>query len=143
MTTSLNLELVHAIFADWERGDLSSVDWADPKIDFVFADGPEPGTHVGREAMQELFRGWLNSFANFRLLADRVIEIDSHRVLALTHAGGQGKTSGVNLTVAGSAFGHLFELRGGKVARLVVYFDRDHALAELGLTREIGHPPGS
>jgi hypothetical protein len=25
-------------------------------IEFVFADGPEPGLHVGREAMKDLFR---------------------------------------------------------------------------------------
>jgi ketosteroid isomerase-like protein len=128
-----NLDVVRSILANWERGDLSSVDWAERDIDFVFADGPEPGTHVGRAAMQELFRSWLNSFASFRLLADRVIEVDSHQVLALTHAGGHGKTSGVDLAEAGSAFAHLFELRDGKVARLVVYFNRHHALTELGL----------
>jgi hypothetical protein len=56
-----NLDIVRSILANWEQGDLSSVDWADRDIDFVFADGPEPDTHVGRAAMQELFRSWLNS----------------------------------------------------------------------------------
>jgi hypothetical protein len=62
-----NLDVVRSILANWERGDLSSMDWADRDIDFVFADGPEPGTHVGRAAMQELFRSWLNSFATISL----------------------------------------------------------------------------
>jgi hypothetical protein len=131
-----NLDRVRSIFADWERGDFGSMEWADPDIDFVFADGPEPGSHVGRAAMEELFGRWLNSFADFRLLSDRVIEVDEQRVLALTHVGGQGKTSGLNLALAGSAFAHLFELRRGNVVRLVVYFDRDRALTDLGLMPE-------
>jgi hypothetical protein len=88
------LSIVRAIFADWERGDLGSLRWADPEIDSVFAGGPEPGTHGGRAAMRALFGRWLNSLADFRLLADRVIEVDHERVLALTHVGGQGETSG-------------------------------------------------
>jgi hypothetical protein len=46
---------------------------------------------------------------------------------------GQGRTSGVDLARTGSKTAHLFELRDGRVRRLVVYFQRERALAELGL----------
>jgi ketosteroid isomerase-like protein len=129
-----NVDVVRSILAAWERGDLSSLGWADPEIEFVFADGPEPGSYIGRASMEELFRDWLNAFAEFRLLVDDVIELDDERVLALTYAGGHGRASGVDLALAQSKAAHLFELRDGKVVRLVVYFERGRALGDLGLS---------
>jgi ketosteroid isomerase-like protein len=137
---SANVELVRSIFAAWEQGDLGSVAWADPEIEFVFADGPEPGSYSGVASMQVVFRSWLNAFAGFRLWADDVIELDDERVLALTNAGGHGRTSGADLELARSNAAHLFQLRAGKVVRLAVYFERNHAFANLGVVRDADAP---
>ena len=42
-----NVEVARSIFAAWERGDYSSTEWAHPEIEYVIADGPEPGSGKG------------------------------------------------------------------------------------------------
>jgi hypothetical protein len=53
---SVNLDLVRSIYSAWERGDYSSAEWAHPEIDFVFADGPTPGTWIGWARAAEAWR---------------------------------------------------------------------------------------
>ena len=136
---SANVDLVRSILAAWEEGDLRSVGWVDPQIEFVFVDGPVPGTWRGVAGLAQAFRDFLSAWEGFRVIVDEVRELDDERVLALTHAGGRGRGSGVELADAQATAGrmaHLFHVRGAKVIKLVVYFDRAHALAELGLTQE-------
>src|SRR5690349_11261049 len=60
-TPSPNLELSERIYADWERGDFTATDWADPEIVFEFVDGPEPQRWTGIAGMREGWRGFLSS----------------------------------------------------------------------------------
>jgi ketosteroid isomerase-like protein len=65
--------------------------------------------------------------------AEAFRELDDERVLVLTHYGGRGKTSGLDLEQTWSKAATLFHLRGGKVTRLVGYNNREGAFADLGL----------
>ena len=51
---SENLDLVRSIFVAWERGDFGETDWADPEIEHVFADGPNPGSFQRDRALADL-----------------------------------------------------------------------------------------
>jgi ketosteroid isomerase-like protein len=143
---SANVDLVRSIYADWERGDFSSAEWADPEIEYVIADGPQPGRWTGLAGMAEGYRGVLSVWKDVRVEADEYRPLDDERMLVLDHRAGRGKTSGLEVGQIGSRAATLFHVRDGKVTRLVLYWDRDRALADLGLAREGDSPersPGS
>ena len=68
--------------------------------------------------------------------------IDDERVLVLHRYSGVGKTSGLQIGEIASKGADLFYLRDGRVTRLVLYWECDRALADLGISTEgdTGHP---
>jgi hypothetical protein len=131
---SANLDLVRSIRAAWERGDYSSSEWADPEIQFAIADGPAPGSWTGLVGMAEGLRGVLSAWEGMRAEGEDYRELDGERVLVLTRIFGRGigqlRSQGANL----------FHVYDEKVTRLVVYWDRERALADLGLAAEGDSP---
>jgi hypothetical protein len=96
--TSANVDLVGSICAAWERGDWSSVEWADPEIEFVVGgEGPAPGVWTGLAGMAERWREFLSAWHDVRLEIDEYRELDDERVLVLVRFKGHGKTSGLEL----------------------------------------------
>jgi hypothetical protein len=138
VSDSANVDLVRSIYAAWERGDFSRADWADPEIEFTLDDvGPFPGGNwKGLAGMAEGARSGIEIFVDHRIRAEEYRELDDRRVLVLDLRSGKGKHSGIEFggsTNPPAPGAHLFELDGGKVTRLVAYFYRDRALADLGL----------
>jgi ketosteroid isomerase-like protein len=136
--SSANLDLVRSIYAAWERGDYSSAEWAHPDIEWIVAEGPNPGSWTGPAGLAEGWRRFLSTWDNLRAEADEYREIDDERVLVLSHGSGRGKTSGIELRQLRTEGAALFHIRGGKVTRVVSYYDRENALADLGLTPDTG-----
>ena len=116
MTASSNLDLLRSIYAGWERGDFSSVEWAHPEIDCVFVGGPDPRGWRGHAGMAEGMRAWLSAWRDFRTEPSEYREPDHERVLVLTTSRARGKSSG--LEIERQAAANLFCLRDGKVVRL-------------------------
>jgi ketosteroid isomerase-like protein len=137
---SANLDLVRSIYAAWERGDFNSAEWAHPEIEFVGADGPEPGSWTGVAGMMEAWRGVLSAWEGLRAEAKEYRELDTERVLVLTRNTGRGKTSGLELGAMRTHGANVFHLRDGKVTKLVVYWDSERALADLCLAPDTGSP---
>ena len=131
---SSNLDLVRSVYAAWERDDYSSTDWADPGIEFVLADGPDPGTWRGIDAMTEGWRALLSAWQEYRFEVEEYRELDDERVLVLIRLRGRGKTSGLELEHVGGESANVVQIRHGKVVRLTLYFNRGRGLSDLGLT---------
>jgi ketosteroid isomerase-like protein len=132
---SANLDLVRAIYAAWERGDFSSTEWAHPEIEFAFSGGPEPGCWRGLAQMSDRFGEWLSAWKDFRAEPEQYLVVDSQRILVLVQNSGRGRTSGLELEQRSVA--NSFEIRHGNVTRLVIYWDRKRALADVGLPPDV------
>jgi ketosteroid isomerase-like protein len=127
-----NVEIVRAICQEWERGDFSRGDWADPDIEFFSAlRGLEEGTQNGREAMGSSWRRFLSAWQDIRVEAEEIIDTGS-QVLVVTHFGGRGRGSGIPAEALRGAA--LFSFRNGRVVRLALYSDRAAALEAVGLS---------
>jgi hypothetical protein len=131
---------VRSIYAAWGRGDWSSAEWAHPQIEYVLADGPTPGTWIGLAGMSEGWGEWLRAWAHLRCEADEYRVLDDERVLVLAHFAGRGRASGLEIGEISSpgagGCASLWHIRDGQVWRLVNYWERDGALADLGLAPE-------
>lgn len=138
---SANVDLVRSVYAAWERGDFRSVDWAHPDIEFVVADGPDPGTWTGLASMEDAWRDFLSAWEDWRTEADEYRQLDDERVLVLIHSSAaRAKSTGLDLGEVQRKAANLFHVRGGKVTRLVLFCDRERALTDLGLTSETSTP---
>jgi hypothetical protein len=94
--------------------------------------------------MSDVWRAWLSAWEDWTAEPEEYRELDSGRVLVLTTGRGRGKSSGLGVgqLYAHSAMDHsgdvdkafgLFQVRDDKVTKLVIYWDLDRAVADLGL----------
>ena len=131
---SANLDLVRSIYADWERGDFASTEWADPEIEYVHVDGPAQGSWTGLAGMASGWREWLSAWKDLRVEVERYVELDEERVLVLARGVARGSTSGLDTDQMRSEAAAVFHIRDGTVTRLTISWDRDRALADFGLS---------
>ncbi len=131
---SENVEIVRSIYANWERGDFRSIEWAGPEFEIVAADGAETGS-AGLAGTVEGIREFLSAWEDFRITAEAYRELDDGRILVLDRRSGRSKTTGLDLATMRTQGARVFQIRAGKVTRLVLYLDRERALADLGLEK--------
>jgi ketosteroid isomerase-like protein len=138
-----NMELVRSIYAAWARGDFSSTEWAHPDVEFVSADGFEIGSSTGLAEMGQTWRNWIDAWEEYRVEVDEYRQLDGERILVLMLHCGRGKKSGLDVGQIGGeakrAGANVLHVRDGKVTRLVLYWDRERALADLGLLEQDAH----
>ncbi len=134
--SAANLELVRSIYADWARGDFSrTAEWADPEIDWVRFGAPGANAWSGVNAMVEAADELLGGWEQLRAEAEDYRDLGDERVLVLTRWVGRDASAGSDVEQLRA---NLFRIRDGKVVRLIFYWDRSRAFADLGLDPDTG-----
>jgi ketosteroid isomerase-like protein len=128
---SANVDLVRSIYADWERGDFRSVEWADPDIELVRPESVDGEVLKGLASTAKGWGEWLSAWDDYHAEASEYRVLDDERVLVLGRMTGRGRISGAT---GETETANLFQIRDGKVVRLVLYANRENALADLGLS---------
>jgi ketosteroid isomerase-like protein len=75
----------------------------------------------------------MSAWEDYGITAEDLRELDDERILALVRLSGHGKTSGLEIVDTDAQGAEVWHVRDGTVTRLVMYWDRDHAFADLGL----------
>jgi len=125
---SSNVDTVRPLYEAWGRSDFRpSFDaydddmewgWSDefPGLAGVFRDTRDPNPRL---------RSWLSPWEEWQCVAEEYIELEDHVVVFAIYRG-RGKDSGVPVDQEGA---HVLRIRNGKIVRLVIYADRERALA--------------
>ena len=129
-----NVELVRSIHEAWERGDYNSTEGADPAFEWVVADGPEPSSGQGLIGLGQAWGAWLSAWEDLRVGVDEYRDLDDERVLILQRKSGRGKHSGLEIGEMHAESATLCHVLGGKVTKIVLYYERKNAFADLGLS---------
>jgi ketosteroid isomerase-like protein len=102
-----------------------------PEIESTMVGGLESGRSRGAAAATRRWGAWLSAWDGVRLETEEYRELGDDRVLVLCTVSGRGKTSGAELSQTYAKGAVLFQVREGKVVRLVQYWDRERAFIDL------------
>lgn len=127
-------DLVRSIFEAWERGDFGSAKWAAPEFEYMFADGPSPGSWKALAGIAKAWGDFLGAWEDYRHQAIEYRDLDGERVLVVVHRRGRGESGRPRPVETDSA--GVFHIHGDKVIKLVIYWDRSRAFADLGLSAD-------
>jgi ketosteroid isomerase-like protein len=129
-----NVEIVRDAVVAYNRGDLDTLlAYCADDIDYRAVEGAldDRGPMHGKDAVRAYFQDWLDTFDDLKAEPLELIDAADEQVVTVLRFGGRAKLSGVE---ADLAFGVVYTLRDGKVARGCEYWTKDQALQAAGLS---------
>ena len=129
-----NVEIVRTLFERLTRGELQAPDLIDPSIEHarIGFDGVGlSGRWSGHDGLWTAILDVVRVFDDYRMDAERLIDLDEDGVLVLARHRGVGRLSDAPVDV-GTA--HMFRFSDGLIVSWVVYGDRAAALEAVGLS---------
>jgi uncharacterized protein len=127
-----DVEAVRRGYNAFNTGDIEALlEGLDPEIVWnVPPILPEKHVYEGREGVAELLRTWRDTFDDFQLVVEEIIDVGD-RVVAMAAVRGRGKGSGAD--VESPSFGWVWTIRDGKLLRVEVFPNRAETFAAVGL----------
>jgi ketosteroid isomerase-like protein len=124
-----NVDALRRGYEALNNGDLSEVSaLLDPEIEWQEDPGsPEAGEHRGRESFERFLHSWLESFDEFRVEPEEIIEHED-RLIALVRQSERGRSSGVEITIR---IAHVWTIHDGRAVGWKSYPNREDALATI------------
>jgi ketosteroid isomerase-like protein len=110
----------NAVFETWH-----------PEVEWDFEAGAViSGLYRGREAVQAALLSFMTEWDDFGFEIEDLIAADDEQVLLCVRLTGRGRRSGVPLDFLETT---IWTVHGGRAVHIKEYFDRDQALAAVGL----------
>lgn len=128
--TEANVETLRRGYAALNRGDLSGVlEMIAPDIAWHSGPGtPEGGDGRGRESFRRFLQSWLESFEDFRVEPEEILERGEHLV-AVVRQSGRGRASGIEVAIR---IAHVWTVAGNQAIGWRGYPNPEAALEALG-----------
>jgi ketosteroid isomerase-like protein len=128
-----NIEIVReSLLAYADRGLDALAEFWDADISWRAIEGApdDVGEMRGPEAVRRYLQDWLDMFDDVTNVPEEVLDLGDDRVVAVQHATGRAKASGVQTDIR---YAVVYTLRDGKIVRGREYIDRNQALEAVGL----------
>ena len=128
-----NVEIVAAASKAFADGGLDAyAEFWHPDINWRAMEGApdDVGEMQGTEAARRYIQDWLDMFEDLTNVAEEPLDVGGDRVVAVHHATGRARLSGIETELRYAA---VYTLREGKIVRVREYSDREQALRAVGL----------
>jgi ketosteroid isomerase-like protein len=128
--TQANADTLRQGYEALNQGDFSVVlELLDPDMEWHEPAGsPEAGDHHGRDTFERFLRSWIESFEDFRVEPEQVVE-RGDRLVAVVHQSGRGRASGAPIEIR---LAHVWTIKDGRAIRWESMPDVDAALSRSG-----------
>jgi ketosteroid isomerase-like protein len=127
-----NVEVLRAVYEEWGKGNFrAGGDLWDRRVLFLPApELPDAGEYLGPEGITEFMGKFLQSWTDYTIAAEEVIEAGDSVVVAVRQRA-VGRESGLAADVPREF--HVWTFRGRAVIRFEAFRDRAEALEAVGL----------
>jgi len=128
-----NVEIVRRAVEAFNKRTLGTwLAFFDPEINHRAVEGAvdDVGEIHGTEALRRYVQDWLDTFEDFTVVAEELLDVGENQVVAVLLNSGRAKLSGIETTLR---YAVLYTLREEKIVRGREYEDRQQALEAVGL----------